>query len=66
MPTAQPEALPRLHKSTDLSRGMERVISPAGQGYVYLIPCLGYSVQSLRSNGMRFAYIAGYTTRYRP
>ncbi len=60
---AKPEALPRLHESTDLSQGIERVISHAGQGYVYLIICLGYSVQSLRSNGMCLVHIAGYTTR---
>ncbi len=55
-----------LHESTDLSRGIERVLSPAGQGYVYLILCLGYSVQSLHSNGMRLAHVVGYTTRYLP
>ncbi len=42
---------------TLLSRGIER--PPTGQGYVYLILCLGYSVQSLRSNGMRLANVAG-------
>ncbi len=64
VPRVQP--LPRLHESTDLSRGIERVISPAGQGYVYLILCLGYSVQSLRtcSNGIRLAHVAGNTTHY--
>ncbi len=54
----------RLDKSTDLSRGIEWFISPAGQGYVHLIRCLGYSVQSLRSNGMRLVHVAGYTTHY--
>ncbi len=66
VPRVQPSALPRLHSSTDLSRGIEGVISPAGEGYVYLMLCLGYSVQSLRSNGMRLAHVAGYMTRYLP
>ncbi len=43
--------LPRLHSSTDLSRRIERVISPAGQGYVYLILCLGYSVRAYVATG---------------
>ncbi len=66
VPWATPLPLPWLHSSTDLSRGIERVISPAGQGYVYLILCLGYPVQSLRSNGMHLVHVAGYTTRHLP
>jgi len=38
-----PEAFLRCNESTDLSRGISRVLYPTGPGYNRLIPFLGYS-----------------------